>query len=82
MLFRSALCEVVNNTLTKSGDIWVQKDPENVVTRIFFVYPKGVAASSAINNHTSNANFLKEIENSAKFFVQQTGEEDDYDSDE
>jgi poly [ADP-ribose] polymerase 6/8 len=77
-----ALCEVVNNTLTKNNDIWVQKDPENVVTRIFFVYPKGVAASTAINNHTSNAAFIKEIEAAAKFFVQQTGEEDDYDSDE
>ena len=72
-----ALCEVVNNQLTKSGDIWVQKDPENVVTRIFFVYPKGIAASNATSNHCSNSTFIAEIENAAKFYVQQTG--DDFD---
>lgn len=76
-----ALCEVVNHQLTKSGDIWVQKDPENVVTRIFFVYPKGVAASGAINNHCSNVNFVAEIENAAKFYVQQTGDGFDDDDD-
>jgi hypothetical protein len=76
-----ALCEVVNHDLTKNGDIWVQKNPENVVTRIFFVYPKGVAASGASNNHCSNSNFITEIENAAKFFVQQTGDPE-YDSDE
>jgi hypothetical protein len=76
-----ALCEVVNDTLTKNGDIWVQKNPDNVVTRIFFVYPKGIAASGAINNHCSNSSFVTEIEGAAKFFVQQTGDPE-FDSDE
>ena len=71
-----ALCEVVNNRLRKNNDIWVQEDPDNVVTRIFFVYPKGAASTNATSNHTTHGKFLAEIENAAKFFVQQTGEAD------
>lgn len=74
-----ALCEVVNHDLSKSGDIWVQKNPDNVVTRIFFVYPKGTAAAGAVNNHCTNQKFLAEIENTAKFYVQQAGVEEDDD---
>lgn len=77
-----ALCEVVNDRLRKSGDIWVQEDPDNVVTRIFFVYPKGNASTTAMANHTNQSKFLTEIENAAKFFVQQTGEADSDDEDE
>lgn len=77
-----ALCEVVNNRIRKSGDIWVQEDPDNVVTRIFFAYPKGVPSTNAQANHTNQAKFLEEIENAAKFFVQQAGEADDDSDDE
>lgn len=77
-----ALCEVVNHRLRKTGDIWVQEDPDNVVTRIFFVFPKGrVGKASAHSRHTINqADFLQEIDAAAKFYGMHAGM-DEFDSD-
>eukprot|EP01112_Ceratiomyxa_fruticulosa_P017135 TRINITY_DN5281_c0_g1_i2.p1 TRINITY_DN5281_c0_g1~~TRINITY_DN5281_c0_g1_i2.p1 ORF type:complete len:688 (+),score=126.24 TRINITY_DN5281_c0_g1_i2:194-2257(+) len=56
-----ALCEVVKHPSAKmQGDIWVIPNPEAVVTRFFFVYPRQVISTNPAVS-TSSSSFIKEI---------------------
>jgi poly [ADP-ribose] polymerase 6/8 len=65
-----ALCEVIDKDIRKSGDIWVQPNPDYVVTRFFFVYTTNLAnPGGAMSNHTqTNKKFVEEIENAIRYY--------------
>jgi poly [ADP-ribose] polymerase 6/8 len=66
-----ALCEVINKDIRKSGDIWVQPNPDFVVTRFFFVYTSNITnpGQTAQNNHTqNNKKFVEEIEAAIRYY--------------
>eukprot|EP01114_Cavostelium_apophysatum_P018829 TRINITY_DN5911_c0_g1_i1.p1 TRINITY_DN5911_c0_g1~~TRINITY_DN5911_c0_g1_i1.p1 ORF type:complete len:741 (-),score=192.10 TRINITY_DN5911_c0_g1_i1:3-2225(-) len=55
-----AICEVINHEIRKSGSIWVQPNPDYVVTRFFFVYTS-INPGGAVNVNTESAPFVNEI---------------------
>jgi len=61
-----AICEVVNKDIRKNGSIWVQPDPDCVVTRFFCVYTSAVG--TATNNNTEDAAFRTEIQTAIDYF--------------
>jgi len=54
------ICEVIDKDIRKSGSIWVQPNPDYVVTRFFFVFT-GNNPGSANNCNTEDNAFRNEI---------------------
>eukprot|EP01119_Soliformovum_irregulare_P013152 TRINITY_DN3472_c0_g1_i1.p1 TRINITY_DN3472_c0_g1~~TRINITY_DN3472_c0_g1_i1.p1 ORF type:complete len:429 (-),score=113.19 TRINITY_DN3472_c0_g1_i1:152-1438(-) len=55
-----AICEVIDKDIRKNSNIWVQPDPEFVVTRFFFVFT-GMDTSKAQAFNTENTACRNEI---------------------
>lgn len=65
-IFCIAICEVINDQIKKSGNIWVQQFEDHVVTRFFFVYThENQYAVTACN--TEQEEFRKEILNAMQY---------------
>jgi len=63
---------VIDKDIKKSGDIWVQPDEDNVVTRFFCVYV-GNNVGGAMQNHTGQQAFKNEIEQCYQYYVSARG---------
>jgi poly [ADP-ribose] polymerase 6/8 len=61
-----AICEVIKKDIKHNGSIWVQPDPDCVVTRFFCVYTSAVG--TATNCNTEDQNFTKEIQAAIDYF--------------
>jgi poly [ADP-ribose] polymerase 6/8 len=61
-----AICEVINKDIRKTSGIWVQPEPDCVVTRFFCVYTGGVG--TATNNNTEDVNFRNEIQAAMDYY--------------
>jgi len=61
-----AICEVINKDIRKNGGIWVQPDPDSVITRFFCVYTSAVG--TATNCNTEDVRFNNEIQAAIDYF--------------
>jgi len=57
-----AICEVINDSIRKSGSIWVQPHEDHVVTRFFFVYTNINETTNAQAVNCEDQKYVKEIQ--------------------